>query len=205
MTAQNGNGNGHGNGHSNGNGSNGVSPARSSSGVGHTISRKRLPDERSAFVHKFTISGHEGYLHVGLFPDGKPGEIFIKMSKQGSTVSGLMDGIALLTSISLQYGVPLSVLVDKFRHTRFEPWGITSNSAIREATSILDYLFRYLALKFLDDEVPDDADAFSSGRPVADRETVRPEESIIEQALAHTSTILAPDDPTGEHQVPAGR
>jgi len=111
--------------------------------------RRRLPDERQAITHKFSISGHEGYLTVGLFEDGQPGEIFITMSKEGSTLSGLMDSFATMVSLSLQYGVPLKVLVNKFSHTRFEPNGVTSNKDIRFAKSIIDYIFRWLALKFL--------------------------------------------------------
>lgn len=134
----------------------------------HAVSRRRLPNERAGITHKFSIAGHEGYLIVGLFPDGTPGEIFIHMSKQGSTVSGLMDGIALLTSVSLQYGVPLGALVDKFRHSKFEPAGITQHETLVEATSVLDYVFRWLALKFL----PSEVDGFAAGRPVAEREPV---------------------------------
>ena len=112
--------------------------------------RRRLPDERHAITHKFTISGHEGYLTVGLYPDtGQPGEIFIVMAKEGSVVSGLVDCFATAISLALQYGVPLKVLVDKFVHSRFEPSGITANPEIRFARSIADYIFRWLALKFL--------------------------------------------------------
>ncbi|UCE04449.1 MAG: vitamin B12-dependent ribonucleotide reductase, partial [bacterium] len=111
--------------------------------------RRRLPDERPAITHKFSIAGHEGYLTVGMFEDGKPGEIFIVMAKEGSIVSGLMDAFATAISMTLQYGVPLKVLVDKFNHTRFEPAGFTGNKEIPIAKSVLDYIFRWLALKFL--------------------------------------------------------
>jgi ribonucleoside-diphosphate reductase alpha chain len=114
--------------------------------------RRRLPDERQAITHKFSISGHEGYLTVGLFEDGLPGEIFITMSKEGSTLSGLMDSFATMVSLSLQYGVPVKVLVKKFSHTRFEPNGVTTNKDIRFAKSIIDYIFRWMALKFLPPE-----------------------------------------------------
>ena len=97
--------------------------------------RRRLPDERRAITHKFQISGHEGYITVGLYPDGQPGEIFLKMAKEGSTVSGLMDTLATMTSLSLQYGVPLRDLVNKFAHMRFEPAGFTGNSEIPIAKS----------------------------------------------------------------------
>lgn len=112
--------------------------------------RRRLPDERVSITHKFDIQGHEGYLTVGMYEDGTPGELFITMSKEGSTISGLMDSLATATSIMLQYGVPLSVLVDKFTHMRFEPSGFTKNPQIPMAKSIVDYIFRWLALKFVD-------------------------------------------------------
>jgi ribonucleoside-diphosphate reductase alpha chain len=114
--------------------------------------RRRLEDERSAITHKFSIAGHEGYLTVGLYENGEPGEIFLRMAKEGSTVSGLMDTIAQMTSISLQYGVPLKALVDKFSHTRFEPAGFTNNREIPIAKSVMDYVFRYLGNRFLQNE-----------------------------------------------------
>jgi len=119
--------------------------------------RRKLPDERSAVTHKFSIAGHEGYLTVGLYEDAQPGEIFLRMAKEGSTVSGLMDTIATMTSISLQYGVPLKALVDKFSHTRFEPAGFTNNREIPIAKSVMDYVFRFLGNRFLQEpEVADD-------------------------------------------------
>ncbi|HZP01218.1 MAG TPA: vitamin B12-dependent ribonucleotide reductase [Terriglobia bacterium] len=111
--------------------------------------RRKLPDERRAVTHKFSVGGHEGYLTVGLYDDGQPGEIFITMAKEGSTVSGLMDCFATAVSLALQYGVPLKVLCDKFSHTRFEPSGWTPNPDIRYAKSVMDYIFRWMALKFL--------------------------------------------------------
>ena len=113
------------------------------------VIRRRLPDERNAVTHKFSISGHEGYITVGLYEDGTPGEIFITMSKEGSTISGLMDGFATGISLALQYGVPLRVLVDKFSHMRFEPSGFTNNKDVPIAKSVLDYIFRWMGLKFL--------------------------------------------------------
>ena len=110
--------------------------------------RRRLPETRSALNHKFDIAGHEGYITVGLFEDGTPGELFITMSKEGSTIGGLMDSVATLTSMSLQYGVPLEALVRKFSHQRFEPSGFTKNPEIRNASSIIDYVFRWMALQF---------------------------------------------------------
>ncbi|TWU05904.1 vitamin B12-dependent ribonucleotide reductase [Stieleria varia] len=111
--------------------------------------RERLPDTRQSVTHKFTIAGHEGYLCVGLYPDGRPGEIFITMAKEGSTIGGIMDSFGTALSISLQYGVPLEVLVNKFSHTRFEPMGHTSNKDIRIAKSVVDYIARWLGLTFM--------------------------------------------------------
>jgi ribonucleoside-diphosphate reductase alpha chain len=111
--------------------------------------RHKLQEERASITHKFNIGGHEGYITVGLYPDGEPGELFITMAKEGSTVSGLMDSFALATSIALQHGVPLKLLCEKFAHTRFEPSGWTSNPDIGFAKSIMDYIFRWLQLRFL--------------------------------------------------------
>jgi ribonucleoside-diphosphate reductase alpha chain len=137
--------------------------------------RRRLPDERRAITHKFQVAGHEGYITVGLYPDGQPGEIFLKMAKEGSTVSGLMDTMATMTSISLQYGVPLRDLVNKFAHVRFEPAGFTGNSEIPIAKSIVDYVFRWLGSRFLSKDERDalgiisreDADIGLSAVPAA--------------------------------------
>jgi ribonucleoside-diphosphate reductase alpha chain len=111
--------------------------------------RRRLPDTRNAVTHKFDVAGHEGYLTVGLFEDGQPGELFITMAKEGSTIGGLMDCIGTLTSMALQYGVPLEALLRKFAHQRFEPSGFTKNPEIRNASSIIDYVFRWLSLQFI--------------------------------------------------------
>jgi ribonucleoside-diphosphate reductase alpha chain len=111
--------------------------------------RRKLADERSALTHKFSINGHEGYITAGLYENGQPGEIFLVMAKEGSTISGLMDAFATAISIALQYGVPLQTLVDKFSHTRSEPSGFTGNPEIPFAKSITDYIFRWLASKFL--------------------------------------------------------
>ena len=117
--------------------------------------RHRLPDERKAMTHKFTIGEHEGYMTIGEFEDGSPGEVFVHISKEGSTVSGLMDAVGTLTSVALQSGVPLSTLVKKFAHMRFEPMGWTRSSDIPQADSILDYVFRWMGLKYLNDESTD--------------------------------------------------
>jgi len=114
--------------------------------------RRRLPAERTAITHKFDVAGHEGYITVGLYPDGQPGEIFLKMAKEGSTISGLMDTFATTVSVALQYGVPLHDLVHKFAHVRFEPSGFTSNPEIPIAKSIVDYIFRWMGSRFLPPE-----------------------------------------------------
>src|SRR5207237_6317831 len=114
--------------------------------------RRKLPDERHAITHKFDIAGHEGYITVGLFENGMPGEIFLVMAKEGSTISGFADAFAQAISYALQYGVPLQDLVDQFSHVRFEPSGITRNPDVRFAKSIVDYLFRWMAAKFLSPE-----------------------------------------------------
>jgi ribonucleoside-diphosphate reductase alpha chain len=119
--------------------------------------RRRLPDERRSITHKFDIGGHEGYITVGLFEDGSPGEVFLVMAKEGSTISGFADAFAQAISYALQYGVPLQVLVDKFSHTRFEPSGMTKNPEVRFAKSIVDYIFRWMATKFLSAEAQWDA------------------------------------------------
>jgi ribonucleoside-diphosphate reductase alpha chain len=114
--------------------------------------RRKLPDERQAITHKFDVAGHEGYVTVGLFEDGTPGEIFLVMAKEGSTISGFADAFAQAISYALQYGVPLQTLVDKFSHSRFEPSGMTKNPEVRFAKSIVDYIFRWMATKFLSPE-----------------------------------------------------
>jgi ribonucleoside-diphosphate reductase alpha chain len=111
--------------------------------------RRKLPDERQSITHKFSVAGHEGYIHVGLYETGEPGEIFVKMAKEGSTISGVMDSFATAISLALQHGVPLRLLCDKFSRTRFEPYGFTENPEIPRASSIMDYLFRWLGSKFV--------------------------------------------------------
>jgi ribonucleoside-diphosphate reductase alpha chain len=120
--------------------------------VVETPKRRKLPDERHSITHKFDIAGHEGYITVGMFEDGTPGEIFLVMAKEGSTISGFADAFAQAVSYALQYGVPLQALVDKFSHARFEPSGMTKNPEVRFAKSIVDYIFRWMATKFLSSE-----------------------------------------------------
>ncbi|HET6612166.1 MAG TPA: vitamin B12-dependent ribonucleotide reductase, partial [Kofleriaceae bacterium] len=114
--------------------------------------RCKLPTERRSLTHKFSIGGHEGYITVGLYDDGNPGEIFVRMAKEGSVIAGLMDSFATAISLALQHGVPMSILCEKFKSTRFEPSGFTGNPEIPIATSIMDYLFRWLNLRFLGDD-----------------------------------------------------
>jgi ribonucleoside-diphosphate reductase alpha chain len=144
--------------------------------------RRKLPDERQSITHKFDIAGHEGYITVGLFEDGTPGEIFLVMAKEGSTISGFADAFAQAISYALQYGVPLQVLVDKFSHARFEPSGMTKNPEVRFAKSIVDYIFRWMASKFLSPEaqfragvnVKEEQAAREQGPEIADQGPARP-------------------------------
>ena len=124
--------------------------------------RYKLPDERASFTHKFSIGGHEGYITVGMYEDQSPGEIFVRMAKEGSVIAGLMDSFATAISLALQHGVPLHVLIDKFKGTRFEPAGFTGNQEIPIATSIMDYLFRWLAIRF-----PSDGPSIYARHPAA--------------------------------------
>jgi ribonucleoside-diphosphate reductase alpha chain len=117
--------------------------------------RRKLPDERRSVTHKFSVAGHEGYIHVGLYETGEPGEIFIRMAKEGSTISGLMDSFGTAISLALQHGVPLRLLVDKFTRTKFDPSGFTGNPEIPRASSIMDYIFRWLGAKFVKEERTD--------------------------------------------------
>ncbi|MCS6915887.1 MAG: vitamin B12-dependent ribonucleotide reductase [Myxococcales bacterium] len=139
--------------------------------------RRKLPDERRSLTHKFSVAGHQGYIHVGMYEDGAPGEIFIRMAKEGSTISGLMDAFATAVSLALQHGVPLRLLIDKFTHTRFEPSGWTGNPEIPRASSIMDYIFRWLQLKFLPEERQGEQLDLALPIPEEAPREVRPEES----------------------------
>jgi ribonucleoside-diphosphate reductase alpha chain len=129
------------------------------------LRRHKLPDERRAITHKFSVAGHEGYVTVGLYEDGMPGEIFLTMAKEGSTISGLMDSFATAISLTLQYGVPLEALVEKFSHMRFEPAGYTKNPEIPIAKSLVDYIFRWLASKFLTADLKEKVGIISREEP----------------------------------------
>jgi ribonucleoside-diphosphate reductase alpha chain len=147
--------------------------------------RRKLPDERAAITHKFDIAGHEGYITVGLFEDGQPGEIFLVMAKEGSTISGFADAFAQAISYALQYGVPLQDLVDKFSHVRFEPSGMTKNPDVRFAKSIVDYIFRWLAAKFLSPEAQ-----FRAGVNNRDEVASSPEQLPLD--VTSTARTVAP-------------
>jgi ribonucleoside-diphosphate reductase alpha chain len=148
--------------------------------------REKMPIERASVTHKFSVGGHEGYITVGMYADGRPGEIFIKMSKEGSTLSGIMDGLALTISLGLQYGVPLKVFVDKLVNTRFEPSGITPNPNIRFVSSVLDYIARWLGGKFISSDYLKLAGGEQSAAPVS---------APINPALLES--MLAPMAPSG--------
>ncbi len=160
--------------------------------------RKRLPDERPSLTHKFSIAGHEGYIHIGLYPDTHmPGELFITMAKEGSTISGMMDAFATSISIALQYGVPLEDLCAKFSHMRFEPSGFTNNRQIPMAKSIMDYIFRYLGLKFLGREQSNETDAPAD--PVAEQvETSGPALDEQQMEIPFSKPVPAPDALVGQ-------
>jgi len=159
--------------------------------------RRRLPNERHALTHKFSIAGHEGYVTVGTYEDGTPGEIFITMAKEGSVISGLMDSFATTVSLALQYGVPVSVLVDKFSHTRFEPSGFTGNKEIPFAKSVMDYIFRWLALRFLS---PEEAGAVHTTTAVAEapvekKEMLNGKKVILDSQQKGISFVNSADAP----------
>jgi len=145
--------------------------------------RRKLPDERLSITHKFSIAGHEGYFTVGMFEDGTPGELFITMAKEGSTISGLMDSFATAISYGLQYGVPLKFYVDKFAHVRFEPSGWTGNKQIPYAKSIMDYIFRWMGAKYLGPEYGN-SEVDNSGTQV-----LKPTEPEAQQTLQFTPVV----------------
>jgi ribonucleoside-diphosphate reductase alpha chain len=163
--------------------------------------REKMPAERASVTHKFSIGGHEGYITVGMYEDGRPGEIFIKMSKEGSTLSGIMDGLALTVSIGLQYGVPLKVYVDKLLNTRFEPSGITANPKIRFVSSVLDYIARWLGGRFISADylkLNGAAMAETSSAGVAAAPATSP--AVVAQALAALPVSSASSKPSNAHE-----
>ena len=163
--------------------------------------RRRLPDERRSLTHKFSVAGHSGYITVGLYDDGQPGEIFLRMAKGGSVVSGLMDAFAVSTSIALQYGVPLKVLVNKFTHVRFEPSGFTTNPNIRIAKSLVDYMFRWLALRFLPVEDQRAAGVNVDVQTLAEEGKDDVEASIDRQTAADSAAAAATEAESAARQM----
>jgi ribonucleoside-diphosphate reductase alpha chain len=159
--------------------------------------REKMPAERASVTHKFSIGGHEGYITVGMYEDGRPGEIFIKMSKEGSTLSGIMDGLALTVSIGLQYGVPLKVYVDKLLNTRFEPSGITANPKIRFVSSVLDYIARWLGGRFISADYLKLNGAGTAETAVA---IAAPPAPVVAQALAALPVSNASSKPSNAHE-----
>jgi len=149
--------------------------------------RRKLPAERNAITHKFSIGGHEGYMTVGLYEDGSPGELFVTMAKEGSTISGLMDAFATAISYALQYGVPLKFFVDKFSHVRFEPSGWTGNPTVPYAKSIMDYIFRWMGARFIGEE-------YATSGEAGEAPTLRVTEPDPQQALPFSPVVS--DAPT---------
>lgn len=156
--------------------------------------RERLPAERRSITHRFEVGGQEGYITVGMYDDGRPGEVFIKMAKEGSTLSGVMDGLALSLSISLQYGVPLKALADKLMNTRFEPSGFTQNPQIRYASSLLDYVSRWLGGKFIS------SDYLKLATELNEKEAVTPlgGTQAVSPTNAHPAPPANPPTSTGD-------
>ncbi len=158
--------------------------------------REKMPVERASVTHKFSVGGHEGYITVGMYADGRPGEIFIKMSKEGSTLSGVMDGLALTISLGLQYGVPLKVFVDKLVNTRFEPSGITANANIRFVSSVLDYIARWLGGRF----ISPDYLKLNSGEHAAPIAPAPPLPTMAETMMASLQAGTASSKPRDAHE-----
>jgi ribonucleoside-diphosphate reductase alpha chain len=162
--------------------------------------RERLPDTRQSITHKFNVGGHEGYINVGLYPDGRPGELFITMAKEGSTIGGLMDSFGTAISICLQYGVPLEVLVNKFSHTRFDPMGHTTNPDIRIAKSVVDYIFRWAGITFLDGYRE-----ASNGLPMKGEDVTEPATKAASQSDSKSVGAMASPATNGHAQKGADR
>lgn len=157
----------------------------------HVAKRRKLPDTRPSITHKFDIAGHQGYLTVGLFEDGQPGELFVSIAKEGSTIGGLMDAVGVLTSIALQYGVPLETLVKKFSFQRFEPSGFTKNPNIRNAASIIDYVFRWMQSEFIKPAAPEDSSSQEISYTITQLPKPNQEISYAGEALLKPAAVAA--------------
>ena len=166
--------------------------------------RRKLPVERQAITHKFAIAGHDGYLTVGMYEDGSPGEIFLVMAKEGSTISGLMDAFATSVSLALQYGVPLSALSAKFSHMRFEPSGFTGNPEIPIAKSIMDYIFRWLDLKFAKSEEEETDTMVSAAEPMIQEVNAADQQGDLEKTVFDTQADAPPCHVCGSIMVRSG-
>jgi len=160
--------------------------------------RRRLADERASITHKFNVGGHEGYLTIGLYEDGTPGEIFLRMAKEGSTISGLMDSFATAISLALQYGVPLKDLVNKFSHLRFEPAGFTGNRDIPMAKSLVDYIFRYMATKFMSQDEKDAVGIINRQLTLSDAKAVSGEASGDAPTAARSASATSETPPAAQ-------
>ena len=147
-----------------------------------------MPHTRNSLTHKFDIQGHEGYINVGFYPDGRPGELFITMAKEGSTIGGLMDVLGTAISIGLQYGVPLEVFVNKFAHSRFEPAGFTKNPDIPIAKSIADYIFRWMGMEF----IPGYREANAPRRPGVEESDCRSRQPRAPRSSRSTASARPP-------------
>ena len=176
--------------------------------------RRRLPETRNSITHKFSVAGHEGYLTVGLYDDGQPGELFITMAKEGSTVGGLMDVVGTCVSMALQYGVPLITLVDKFRHARFEPAGMTSNKNIPFAKSLIDYIFCWMGCQFIPGYAENNTPNRAAAVPAADKTTTTAKELVektkdlarkIDEAKALQRKTRTRPEPEASRPSPVGR
>jgi ribonucleoside-diphosphate reductase alpha chain len=162
--------------------------------------RRRLADTRRSLTHKFNVAGHEGYLTVGLYDDGQPGELFITMSKEGSTIGGLMDSLGTATSVALQYGVPVSSLVSKFSHQRFEPAGMTENPDIPFAKSLVDYIFRWMGMQFIPGYLEQNSPRAAMGLARQEESTWKDSDRGIAPFPIESSSKGSPSAPRAEHR-----
>ncbi|MCA9307211.1 MAG: vitamin B12-dependent ribonucleotide reductase, partial [Phycisphaerales bacterium] len=185
-----------------------VEATRVTERIVHRPMRRRLPDTRRSITHKFNIAGHEGYLTLGLYEDGRPGELFITMAKEGSTIGGLMDSLGTAVSVALQYGVPVESLVKKFAHQRFEPAGMTTNKDIPFAKSLVDYIFRWMGMQFIDGyreaTAPRRGGAADKPAPTTDRPAPRRTETEARAHLQEVRSAIVIESKTEETRITSG-